>query len=117
MKKLVRLITTLAGLAVLAYVLRDRLIQLTAPREPELPHFRPMPAVPPASHDTGTTAAAPDDLTEIKGIGPVYSSRLADAGITTFGQLAAGEAGAIADLLDVSESRVADWIGQAQKRA
>lgn len=47
--------------------------------EPELPE-RPKPS---------TAAVSPDDLTQIKGIGPVFQDRLNEAGIATYEQLAA----------------------------
>ena len=51
--------------------------------------------------------AKPDDLTRLAGIGPVFSERLQDAGITTFSQLAALDEEKIAEALDWSASRVA----------
>ena len=54
-----------------------------------------------------TRPAEPDDLTRLAGIGPVFSERLRDAGITTFSQLAALDEEQIAEALDWSASRVA----------
>jgi predicted flap endonuclease-1-like 5' DNA nuclease len=51
---------------------------------------------------------------EIRGIGPTYSERLADIGVETVGDLAGMEAPAVADAAEVSESRAADWITQAE---
>lgn len=63
--------------------------------------------------------AAPDldDLELINGIGPVYSSKLADMGITTFSGLAAASAAEVADKLGAAEARVVDWIHQAKARS
>ena len=60
--------------------------------------------IPPADSDA---PAEPDDLTRLAGIGPVFSERLQDAGITTFSQLAALDEEKIAEALDWSASRVA----------
>ena len=60
--------------------------------------------IPPADSDA---PAEPDDLTRLAGIGPVFSERLRDAGITTFSQLAALDEEQIAEALDWSASRVA----------
>ena len=63
--------------------------------------------------------AAPDldDLALINGIGPVYSSKLADMGITTFSGLAAASAAEVAAKLGAAEARVVDWIHQAKARS
>lgn len=44
--------------------------------------------VTPASHEPPTIARRPDDLTKIKGIGPVIAKKLYAAGIMTYQQLA-----------------------------
>jgi polyhydroxyalkanoate synthase len=61
--------------------------------------------------------AEPDDLSDVKGIGPVYRARLADAGIVTFAQLASADAQAVAHHAGVSERAAADWITQASELA
>lgn len=109
MKKLARFIGFVAGLGTVAYMLRDRLVSLAAPREPEPPRFKP---ITPAA----VLPAAADDLTEINGIGPVYADRLSDEGITTFAQLAGQDAARLAQAIDVAESRVAGWIEEAGGR-
>ena len=47
-----------------------------------------------------------DDLTRVMGIGPVYSRRLQNAGISRFSQLAALDAQQIAEILGCPASRV-----------
>lgn len=64
----------------------------------------------PAAND----AASSDDLTAIKGIGPVFAERLHKEGITSFGDLVGADAAAVATHIDVSEAQVADWIRQAR---
>ena len=58
----------------------------------------------------------PDDLTVVKGIGPVYQWKLRDAGVNTYGQLAASDADQLRRMLDVKEWQrvnVESWIEQA----
>ncbi len=54
-----------------------------------------------------------DDLTAIKGIGPVYAARLDEAGVTSFRALAESDATALAGRLGISVDSVAAWIDQA----
>lgn len=60
-----------------------------------------------------------DDLTAIKGIGPVFSERLREGGVRSFAKLAGMEIQEIAELAGVSETRVdnGNWIGQAANLA
>lgn len=75
--------------------------------------------------DAGATLDDPDDadseadavgesVETIKGIGPAYAGRLEPVGIETVGELAAADATAVAEEIDVSESRVGDWIERAR---
>jgi predicted flap endonuclease-1-like 5' DNA nuclease len=58
-------------------------------------------------------AATVADLTDIKGIGPVYRERLVAAGITDLDALIAAGTGAVAEAADVVETAASDWIAQA----
>lgn len=49
----------------------------------------------------------------IKGIGPAYAGRLEGVGIETVADLAGADATTVAEGIDVSESRVRDWIERA----
>jgi len=109
MKKALRFIGVLAGFGTVVWVMRDRFISLALPREPEPPAFRVAPHPPQAEHD----ASQIDDLTIIKGVGPVYATRLEDAGITSLAGLAAADAGGLAATIDVAAGRVSDWISEA----
>lgn len=57
----------------------------------------------------------PDDLTQIKGIGPVYAQQLATLGISTFAQLAASDPEELAREFE-ARADVAGWVAQAQSR-
>ncbi len=50
----------------------------------------------------------------IKGIGPAYADRLADAEVHTVAELAVSDAETLADKIDVSEKIVGTWIERAQ---
>jgi predicted flap endonuclease-1-like 5' DNA nuclease len=60
-----------------------------------------------------TADGSTESVETIKGIGPAYAGRLEEVGIETVGELAAADAAEVADGIDVSESRVSDWIGRA----
>jgi len=61
----------------------------------------------------GDAAAEPDDLTEIKGVGPAYAERLEDAGVTTFAGLAEADPEELAAATDLSPKRVGRWVDRA----
>jgi large subunit ribosomal protein L21 len=61
-----------------------------------------------------------DDLTEIKGIGPVAAGQLNEQGITTFAQIAALKADDIKridEAMPFSADQIKDWRDQAKKLA
>ncbi len=128
MKRFVRILSFLAGVAAIIWAMRDRFISLALPREPQPPAFRDPsehPHVPHRPHAYTPTPSATrpttpdsgeDDLKEINGIGPVFSAKLADLGIATFAALAAASADELAEGVDTSPARVQDWIDQANER-
>jgi hypothetical protein len=99
-----RAVTTVAGVALLFWLLRDRLVHLTPRRSEFISPVRPAPAdiVPPKA-----------DITEVKGIGPVYAERLAAAGIEGLAALATSDAATVAAAADVPLERAEDWIADA----
>lgn len=101
-----------AGIAAVVWMVRDRLVKpVVVPVTPaEAPAFRVAPPRAPARADA-------DDLTDIKGIGPVFQGRLAAAGISRFDELAAMTAAELADVAGVPEGRAAEWIDQATRRS
>ena len=101
------------------WFMRDRLISLTAAREPQPPQFRRVQAqhTEPATRPASPGELAPaDDLQEIRGIGPVYEQALRAYGVRTFEQLAEIDAADLAEHLGVPVSKVADWAQQAKTR-
>lgn len=60
--------------------------------------------------DAGTDAA----LEDVKGIGPAYADRLRDAGVESVADLASADAGELAAESDIAESRIENWIDQAE---
>jgi predicted flap endonuclease-1-like 5' DNA nuclease len=59
----------------------------------------------------------PDDLTVIKGIGPVYQWKLRDAGVHTYKDLASSEPAQLRRMLDVKSWQrvnIESWIEQAR---
>lgn len=55
-----------------------------------------------------------DDLTQVRGIGPVYAGRLRDLGIATFAALESTDTEVLAGNLDVPPAMVANWQNQAR---
>ena len=102
-KQILRVGGVVIGLGAAVWALRDKL--LPAPEIPDGP--------PPRFRTAPTSPVAADDLTEVKGVGPVYAQRLVDAGITSFVMLANADVAAVAGAENVSESQAASWIGQA----
>jgi hypothetical protein len=60
-------------------------------------------------------SAKPDDLQQVKGIGPVFDGRLQAEGITTIAQVAAMPVEVIANLLEISENRANTILTEAVK--
>ncbi len=104
MRKITKVVGFVGGLAAVAWAMRDRLISIAAPREPEPPTFR---VVPPHTDD---------DLTTINGIGPVFAARLVQGGIRTYADLAQADPARVAEIAGVAETRAAEWIDRATAR-
>lgn len=99
-----------AGAAAVIWLVKDRLLgPETVPVTPEdAPAFRVAPGPPPVTPETSD-----DDLSRVKGIGPVYRARLEQAGISTYSSLADATAAAVASAAEVSEPKAEDWVRQA----
>jgi predicted flap endonuclease-1-like 5' DNA nuclease len=98
-----------AGAAAVVWLVKDRLLgPETVPLQPEdAPAFRVAPG--PPSHPS----VSDDDLSQVKGIGPVYRARLEQAGITTFSALALATTAEIASAAEIPADKAEDWIKQA----
>jgi predicted flap endonuclease-1-like 5' DNA nuclease len=58
----------------------------------------------------------PDELTRIRGIGPIYQRKLREMGISSFKQLAGADPAYIRGRLDIKKWQrvdIEDWIQQA----
>jgi predicted flap endonuclease-1-like 5' DNA nuclease len=99
-----------AGFAAVLWMLRDRLVAPGASpvSAGDAPAFRVAPPPAPDRSDA-------EDLSQIRGIGPVFKGRLAAAGIARFEEVAATPAARLAEIAGVSESKAAEWITQAKR--
>jgi predicted flap endonuclease-1-like 5' DNA nuclease len=62
-----------------------------------------------------TTAVIPDELERIKGVGPIFATRLHNAGIHTITQLTEQTPAHLAAILNVHEWRAEDILAEARK--
>ncbi len=99
-KSLIRAVGVIAGLGAAAWALRDRLLPAPEVHNEPPPRFR-------------TVTPVSDDLTEIKGIGPVKAGKLNEARIVTFAQLAATSPEDLAEAAGTSPSTAQAWIEAA----
>jgi predicted flap endonuclease-1-like 5' DNA nuclease len=74
-----------------------------------------------ARDPTATKARSPDDLTLLKGIGPVVQEKLRSLGITTFGDLATADPERLTEQLKgkqpISKATVRAWTEAAREQA
>jgi predicted flap endonuclease-1-like 5' DNA nuclease len=105
MKNAIRIAGVVAGLAAAAWAVRDRM--LPAPEAPTdtPPRFR-----------SGSTPTM-DDLTEIKGVGPAFASRLSEADIVSFADLAKQEADELSEAVNTTPETAQRWIDDADARS
>ena len=115
MRKLIKLVGLAVGAGAVAYLMKGRLVPVPEGPTEEPPTSRVAPAAQPG--DAPGDPHDGDDLTEVKGIGPVYAERLAQSGITTFAGLAATDAAVVAEAAGVTEDRAADWTSHAAQLA
>jgi predicted flap endonuclease-1-like 5' DNA nuclease len=102
-KNLIRIGGALAGLAAAVWAMSSRLLPSPEIHDEPPPLFR----IPPQ----------PDDLTEIKGIGPVKAGKLNDAGITRFVDLAAMPTDELARVTETSAATATRWSEDARARS
>ncbi|GMQ94325.1 MAG: hypothetical protein BMS9Abin12_1813 [Acidimicrobiia bacterium] len=102
-KNLLRIAGVVAGLGAAAWALRDRMLP-----QPEI-HDEPPPKF--------RAGGGVDDLTLIKGVGPVFRERLAAAGIHSFSDLGGSNADEIAGAAGTSTTVAQGWVKTAQALA
>jgi predicted flap endonuclease-1-like 5' DNA nuclease len=107
MKKLFQFALLLGAVSVVVWLTREKLLPTPHVSHEHPPHYRSTPPPPPI---------AVDDLTEVKGIGPIYAAGLGKMGITTFRALSEADPQAVAAALKVASNRAAGWITQARTR-
>jgi predicted flap endonuclease-1-like 5' DNA nuclease len=125
--KLLRLAGLIALATAIVWLTREHLLPTPRVSHEPPPHYRSTPpppdeeAAPPEEATQAmreqTPRATPDDLTAIKGIGPVFAARFEEMGVTSFGELAEQDPQAVADAVGTSTQAARDWITQAQARA
>lgn len=87
-----------------------------------VPERQPSPAEPTASErpQPSESALSPDDLTQIKGIGPVFQERLREAGITTYERLAATDPEQVREIIAAADWQKVEperWVQEAAELA
>lgn len=99
-----------AGAAAVVWMIKDRLLgpESTPVTPEEAPAFRVTP-----TRVVPTPATGGDDLSRVKGIGPVYRARLEQAGIGTFDAMIQAGTAAVAEAAGITDERAADWLAQA----
>ena len=102
-KNLLRVAGVVVGLGAAAWALRDRMLPPPEVHEEPPPKFR--------------SGGGADDLTLIKGIGPVYRDRLTESGIHSFSDLGAADPDAVAETAGTSVSAAQGWVLSAQSQA
>ena len=70
-----------------------------------------------ATSDGGEGSSDGDPVDDIKGIGPAYAERLADAGVSTVPELADADAAELDDATGIGENRIQGWIDRANARS
>ncbi|WP_336034652.1 helix-hairpin-helix domain-containing protein [Halobacterium yunchengense] len=66
--------------------------------------------------DAEPSGGEAEPVSSVKGIGPAYAERLADAGVETVADLAAADPEEVAEATDLSAKRVGRWVESARDR-
>lgn len=106
--KVGKILGLVGGALAILWAMRDRLVSIAAPQDPEPPRFR---VVPPSA-----PVVADDDLTTISGIGPVFAGRLRDAGIHTFADVTKAGPERLAEVTGATATRTSEWVAAASAR-
>ena len=111
MKRIIRLLTLAGAVVGAVWYARQQSASEPTPADGRWEARPPLRAVP----DPAPPSPAADDLTEIKGIGPVYAEQLASLGIRSFSDLAAADPERLAASFD-RRAAVSAWIEEARNR-
>ena len=103
MKRMAKVIGLVGGAAAVLWAVRDRFVSVATSREPEPPTFR------------APSAGASQSIEVIDGIGPVFATRLTEAGMEYIASLADASPDSVAEAASVSVARARSWIEQAQQ--
>ncbi len=103
LKKMAKVIGLVGGAAAILWAVRDRFVSVATSREPEPPTFR------------APSAGASQSIEVIDGIGPVFATRLTEAGMEYIASLADASPDSVAEAASVSVARARSWIEQAQQ--
>ena len=98
-----KVIGLVGGAAAILWAVRDRFVSVATSREPEPPTFR------------APSAGASQSIEVIDGIGPVFATRLTEAGMEYIASLADASPDSVAEAASVSVARARSWIEQAQQ--
>jgi predicted flap endonuclease-1-like 5' DNA nuclease len=102
-KNLIRIGGAIAGLGAVIWALSDKLLPSPEIHDEPPPLFR----IPPQ----------PDDLTEIRGIGPVKAGKLNEAGVSSFSDIAVMSTEELAETAGTSVATASTWIEDARARS
>lgn len=111
-KNLMRVAGVVVGLGAAAWALRDRLLPAPEIHDEPPPRFRE-----PTPSPTPDASGSSDDLTAIKGVGPVTARKLEDAGYSTLADIAAADAESLSTSVGTSQTTVSRWIEAAGRLA
>ncbi len=107
-RNLIRVAGVVVGLGAAIWALRDRLLPAPEVHSEPPPRFRTVDT----SSDVPDTSNT-DDLTTIKGIGPVTAAKLASSNIHSFKAIADMTPESLADTAGTSSEAARSWIESA----
>jgi len=107
-RNLIRVAGVVVGLGAAVWALRDRLLPAPEVHSEPPPRFRTIET----STDVSDTSET-DDLTAIKGIGPVTAARLAENNIHSFKAITDMTPESLADAAGTSSEAAGAWIDSA----
>ena len=111
MKRVIQLAIIVAAAKVAYEVVRRQ--NAAAPLPAGAP-YEPAPVPVPVARAGPVDIETSDDLTAIRGIGPIFAQRLADLGLSNFSALGGADADNVARQLGVSVAVFTAWQDQAR---